>query len=254
MSYHQRVYIVIVFLFIMVSALYVIKKQDNASVSLMIPSEQNIKQQIFISEKHTPYTAKEFSLVMGPKKFSNKQINDHKKLYFGYINKRNEIYDELQKVDRAQANNVSYSTFRGLKLAETFTRNAALLHELYFENIGAGTQMGEKTKDIILQNFGSISVFKEDLMATAASARGWALTCYNLDDQTVQNYLLDTHNDKVPVLTIPLLVIDAYEHAYMIDFGINRKEYLDILWDNINWDIIEQRVRKWIFQDLFLNT
>ena len=105
--------------------------------------------------------------------------------------------------------------------------------------------IGPRTQDALIKNFGSLAAFKEDLMATAISARGWILTCYNLDDHTVQNYLLDAHNEKVPVLVIPLLVVDTYEHAYMIDFGINRKEYLAVLWDNINWDVVEKRVKKW---------
>ena len=83
-------------------------------------------------------------------------------------------------------------------------------------------------------------------MATAISARGWVLTCYNLDDHRIQNYLLDAHNEMVPVLTIPLLAVDTYEHAYMIDFGINRKEYLILLWDNINWNIVESRIKRYI--------
>jgi Fe-Mn family superoxide dismutase len=194
-----------------------------------------------ISKRYQP---KEFTIVMGPKKFSDKQIKDHKELYVGYVNKRNEINDALQTVDKSKANQ-SYSALRGLKVAETFARNGALLHELYFENIGTGTTMGEKTQEIIVKNFGSVQAFKEDIMATAISARGWVLTCYNLDDNRVQNYLLDAHNETVPVLTIPLLAVDTYEHAYMIDFGINRKEYLNLLWDNINWDVVEERIKQW---------
>lgn len=191
------------------------------------------------------YQPKEFSIIMGPKKLSAKQISDHKELYAGYVNKRNEIDEALQTVDKSKANQ-SYSALRGLKVAETFARNGALLHELYFENIGTGTSIGPKTEEILIKNFGSVAAFKEDLMATAISARGWVLTCYNFDDQRVQNYLLDAHNETVPVLSIPLLVVDTYEHAYMIDFGINRKEYLVVLWDNINWDEVEKRIKQWI--------
>jgi Fe-Mn family superoxide dismutase len=100
-------------------------------------------------------------------------------------------------------------------------------------------------QDMINKNFGSLEVFKEDLMATALSARGWAITCYNFDDQRLQNYLLDTHNQMVPICVAPIVVIDSYEHAYMIDFGINRKEYLAVLWDNINWDVVEKRLQRW---------
>lgn len=231
--------------------LYVILTLINTYKSPAIPSIMQSDQVSLVSssissssQSHKKYQAKDFTIVMGPKKLSDKQIKDHKELYVGYVNKHNEIDDALQSVDKSKANQ-AYSAFRALKLSETFTRNGILLHELYFENIGTGTVMGPKTQELLISNFGSVEAFKQDVMATAIAARGWALTCYNLDNQRVQNYLLDAHNEKVPVLTIPLLVVDTYEHAYMIDFGINRKEYLSILWDNINWDVVEKRVVKW---------
>jgi superoxide dismutase, Fe-Mn family len=188
------------------------------------------------------YKPKEFTITTGTKKLSTKQIKEHKELYKGYVNKRNEVEEALQTVDKSKANS-THSTFRALKIAQNFTRNAAVLHELYFENIGTGTTIGQETQKLLIQNFGSIDSFKEDLFATALAARGWAITCYNFDDQRVQNYLLDSHFEKVPILCIPLLVIDTYEHAYMIDFGINRKEYLALLWDNIDWNVVEERIK-----------
>jgi Fe-Mn family superoxide dismutase len=236
MNFYKKSFIYMVCIIVIFVSLYgVIAYRDVLQDSLEMPTSD-------------PYIAREFVIEMGEKKFSSKQINDHKKLYEGYVKKRNEIHHGLKSVDRSQGNNITYSAFRGLKLAETFSRNAALLHELYFENIGTGTSIGILTQEIILKNFSSIQKFKDDLMATALSARGWALTCYNIDDQKIHNYLLDSHNDKVPVLTIPILVFDAYEHAYMIDFGIDRKEYLAVLWDNINWNVVEKRVQQWIKQ------
>jgi len=246
MNTHKKPFISVasVLLLVCLAFIIVVKKQklSISDTSKILPQSTTIEvfsANLVLGKR---YQAKEFSIAMGAKKFSSKQINDHKQLYVGYVNKRNEIDEALQTADRTNSN-ISYSVFRGLKISETFTRNAALLHELYFENIGTGTSMGSMTQEIIIKNFGTLEAFKEDLMATALSARGWVLTCYNLDDTRVQNYLLDAHNEKVPVLTIPLLVVDTYEHAYMIDF---RKEYLAVLWDNINWDIVEARVNKWV--------
>lgn len=203
---------------------------------------KEIEQEEVVEQR---YQIKEFITDDMSQVLSGKQVNDHKQLYVGYVVKRNEIDENLQLVDKSKSNQ-SYSTFRSLKVAETFTRNAAILHELYFENIAAGKKIGKETLQLVTDNFGSLKAFKDDLMATATAARGWAVMCYNLDDQRVQNYLLDAHNQFVPVMTIPLLVIDTYEHAYMIDFGINRKEYLAVLWNNINWDVVEERVKRFI--------
>lgn len=176
---------------------------------------------------------------------SDNQFQQHYKLYEGYVKKRNTIQQDLVAAKRTDQN-ITYSIFRGLKIAETFARNGSLLHELYFENIKSGTSLGKRMLRLIERDFGSFEAFKEDLLACAGCARGWALTCYNYDDHKIQNYVLDAHNQTVPVLCIPLVVIDVYEHAYMIDYGINRTQYLQLLWDNINWDIVEQRIKRWI--------
>jgi Fe-Mn family superoxide dismutase len=242
----ETFFFAIVLFILLYVILTIIHKNYQAIIPVLTNSSDDTSVTVsatapFVQKRYKP---KEFTILMGSKKLSPKQISDHKELYIGYVNKRNEIDEALQTVDKSKANQ-SYSQLRGLKVSETFARNGALLHELYFENIGTGTSIGPKTEEILIKNFGSIAAFKEDIMATAVCARGWVLTCYNLDDHRVQNYLLDAHNETVPVLTMPLLAVDTYEHAYMIDFGINRKEYLNLLWDNINWDVVEERVKQW---------
>ena len=245
MSYNKRLFgfigvlLLLLVLFLGITSRYYFIAPKKA-VEDAVASEQTFSDIRY----NAGYTTKKFSISMGRNKLSQKQLSDHLQLYAGYVAKRNEIAESLSVVKKDNVN-PSYSVFRGLKVGETFARNGALLHELYFENIGTGTQMEELTQKFIIDNFGSIDSFKQDLMATALSARGWAITCYNLDDQHVCNYLLDAHNERVPVLTVPLLVIDTYEHAYMIDFGIDRKTYLAILWENINWDVVEARVKRW---------
>lgn len=178
--------------------------------------------------------------------FSDSQLEQHMKLYQGYVKKRNEIDDALQTVDRANVANVTYSPYRALKIAQVFAHNGSLLHELYFENLGKSEGVGEKTAALINANFGSLENYKTDLLAGASCARGWVLTGYCLDDSKVKNFVLDAHHENVPVLVIPLLVVDIYEHAYMIDYGINRADYLKDLWATINWDVVEARVNKWV--------
>jgi superoxide dismutase, Fe-Mn family len=203
------------------------------------------EQKIF-ENKRLPlpkYSAQKFDLVGKLKGLSKKQIEEHEELYQGYVNKRNEITEQLEAADRSKANNVTFSPFRGLKLSETFAMNGDILHRLYFQNMGSsGKTIGPKTKELLIKNFGSVEEFKNDLFATAKSARGWAITAFTPDDGRVHNFLLDTHNQMVPALMIPLLVLDVYEHAYMIDFGIKRVPYLDVFWENIDWDVIEHRV------------
>ena len=188
----------------------------------------------------------DFKAVNG---LSESQLSQHHKLYQGYVNKRNEIEASLKTAERDKQS-PSYTVYRGLKVGETFALNGVILHELYFENIigGTGTKMGPATEALIKQNFGSVQQFKEDLIACASCARGWVMTGFCIFDGSVHNFLLDAHNETVPVLTLPLLMVDTYEHAYMIDFGINRADYLKIVWENINWDVVEKRIEMWVMK------
>lgn len=174
--------------------------------------------------------------------FSEKQISQHKTLWQGYINARKEIAEKLQTVDRAAAKSRTYSPYRALKLAETFAYNGDILHRLYFENLTATVMApSEQLQAFIAQTFGSFEAFKDDFIACGQSARGWVMTAYSLDDHKLYNFLLEEHNQCVPLLTVPLLILDVYEHAYMIDFGIDRTTYLNLFWEHINWDVVQER-------------
>ncbi len=176
---------------------------------------------------------------------SAKQLSDHEELYKGYVKKHNEIIRDLKSIDLSKSAS-SYSEFRCLKIGETFALNGTILHELYFENLAAHTSMGPLAKSVLEKHFGSIEKYKSDLFACAKAARGWAVTCYCMFDGSVRNFVLDAHNETVPLLAIPLIVVDTYEHAYMIDYGINRAEYLNVIWKNLNWDVIEKRMSSWM--------
>ncbi len=209
------------------------------------PAIMAIISLLLVSKQFTAHEAKTFDLesVEG---ISADQLEQHQKLYQGYVKKRNEIEQSLKTVDRANSANITYSPFRALKIAETFALNGSILHELYFENLGTGSKPGPQTLALIKENFGSLEKFKKDLLDAASCARGWVITAFTMDSSKVHNYVLEAHNETVPILSIPILVVDTYEHAYMIDFGINRAQYLDVVWKNINWDIVEKRITKWV--------
>jgi superoxide dismutase, Fe-Mn family len=73
------------------------------------------------------------------------------------------------------------------------------------------------------------------------AARGWVVLGYSLWDKQVHNFLIDTHNTNVPMGVVPLLVLDVYEHAYTIDYGVKRPPYLDAYFTNVDWDVVNRR-------------
>lgn len=188
--------------------------------------------------------AKTFDNLTTVEGISQNQLNQHLGLYQGYVKKINEI-DSLLKtaVPDVATMNGTYSMYRELHAEQTFALNGVILHEYYFENMGGTkTQPSNALKQVIVEEFATWDNYINHLMAVARSARGWAITGYNMRDKRIHNYLLDSHNQMVPVNVIPLLVLDVYEHAYMIDFGTKRPAYLDAFAKNINWSVVEQRL------------
>lgn len=171
----------------------------------------------------------------------------HDKHYAGYVSKRNEIEKELQGVDRSKAN-VNYSTFRALKIEETWNGNGMILHEVYWDTMG-GEGKHEDGMDVakkLSEDFGSVQAWKEDFIATGKSGRGWAvLVVDTLTDGKLRNVLFDFHNLGGLVGSMPLVAVDTFEHAYYHKFGPDRGAYLNALVDNIDWKKVEERFKKY---------
>lgn len=176
---------------------------------------------------------------------SNNQISQHRDvLYAGYVNKLNEIEEKLKTADRSKANQI-YSEYRGLKADETFALNGVVLHELYFENLGgSGGSPTGPVADLIKRDFGSIEQWLEDFRACGVAVRGWVVLAYSFYDRKLHNYGADAHHFNFPALAWPILVMDVYEHAYAIDYGVKRPPYIDAFIKNINWDIVNERLEK----------
>ncbi len=187
------------------------------------------------------HQAKKFDLTLDG--ISEKQISQHRDiLYAGYVNKLNEIEEKLKTADITKANQ-AFSEFRALKVEESFALNGVVLHELYFENLGVkSAKPTGKLSDLMARDFGSFDRWIENLKACGMAARGWVILGLCTYDGKLHNYCLDAHNDRVPVNVIPILVLDVYEHAYVIDFGVKRAPYLDAFVKNINWDAAAKRL------------
>lgn len=166
----------------------------------------------------------------------------HGKLYAGYVNKRNEIEEKLAAADKSQAN-ATYSEFGELKRQETFTADAMILHERYFKNLGGpSTSSGQaavpkgKILEQIKKDFGSHENWEAEFKASGLASRGWVVLAYDFNDSCLRNYSCDVHNAGGIWGSAPLIVLDVYEHAYFIDYGSDRKKYIDDYFKNLNWE------------------
>lgn len=181
----------------------------------------------------------------GLKGISDQQIEYHFETHYkGYVNKLNEIWEKLPLADRSKANQ-NYSEYRALKVEETFNYMGVLLHELYFENLkdGLGTKPSAELLSSIEKEFGSLDKWKEDFKACGIAFRGWAVLVQDPNTKKLINNGLDAHNAYGLLGTVPLLVLDVYEHAYYTDYGPKRAGYIDAFLENVNWSVVDGRLK-----------
>lgn len=172
----------------------------------------------------------------------NLQIH-HDKLYVGYVNKRNEILEKLETVDRAAAN-ATFSEYGELKREESFATNGQYLHEYYFSVLGGeGAQGGDLVKAIEAE-FGSFEKWLTDFKAAGMVARGWVVLAFDFNDGHLHNYLCDTHNHGGIWGAMPIIVLDTFEHAYFIDYGSDRKTYIEDYFKNLDWKAANELYEK----------
>lgn len=168
----------------------------------------------------------------------------HGKLYQGYVNKTNEILEKLSVADLSSANQV-YSQAGELKRQLSFAWNGVVLHEGYFESLGGeGSVIEGNLKKAIENSFDSIEKWQKDFMASGLAARGWVVLAYDFNSKQLQNYSCDVHNHGGIWGTAPIVVLDVYEHAYFIDFGTDRKSYIETYFKNLNWQRSEEKFNK----------
>lgn len=186
-------------------------------------------------------TAKKFaSLTAKLDGISERTMTEHYKLYEGYVKKYNEVMDKLRHADRASANQ-TYSELRSLKVALTFAIGGVKNHEIYFAHLGGtAREPRSRMKNAMERYFGSFEKWKEDLKATGMASRGWAWTAWDHDYEYLFNYAGDAQNTFPVWNATPIVALDVYEHAYYIDYGTARANYIDAFFRNLDWDVVEE--------------
>lgn len=188
------------------------------------------------------HNAKDFSgLLGGVTGLSDAQLTAHFKLYEGYVKKINEIEEKLMTVDKSLAN-YSFGEYSELKRREAVAFNGTYLHEMYFENmVGRPTEGSAALKSAIEGSFGSLADWEKDMRAAAASTPGWVLLTFNKMDQKLHHYIMYEHHMNYPVHQVPLMALDCWEHAFMIDYGIDKPTYVSAFLNALNWDVLNER-------------
>ncbi len=192
---------------------------------------------------HT-YSKIDFSHLKGLKGISDGQIEVHLGLYAGYVtntNKLNEILSEMVKADKTGT-----PPWAELNRRAGWEYNGMRLHEYYFGNLHPGGKgnPGPRFAAAVEKSFGSFEAWRKDFVACGSMRGiGWAIVYHDPMDKVVSNYWITEHDIGHPAGFLPILVLDVFEHAFMIDYKpAERAKYIEAFFGNIDWDEVEKRL------------
>jgi len=176
---------------------------------------------------------------------SDKQIEIHFGLYGGYVKNTNLLNEEIAGL--IKGGKVGSPEYSELKRHLGFEYNGMRLHEYYFGNLTSSAKdvdKGSKIYGQIERVFGSFDNWKTDFVKVGQMRGvGWAILYQDPITGNLSNHWITLHEDGHPVGFLPILVMDVWEHAFMVDYKpTERAKYIDAFFSNINWEAVQKRL------------
>jgi Fe-Mn family superoxide dismutase len=194
-------------------------------------------------EEKMTYNAKDYNRLIGMEGFSDTLLKNHFTLYQGYVTNTNKLSDTLgQLLKEGKTGTPEYAE---LKRRFGWEFNGMRLHEYYFENLGGkgGINKTGKLYQKLVSSFGSYEAWEKDFKATGAMRGvGWAVLYQDVLSGNFINFWINEHDVGHPSGGMPILIMDVFEHAFMIDYGLKRADYIESFFKNIHWGEVEKRL------------
>jgi len=189
------------------------------------------------------YEAKDYTRLIGMEGFSETLLRNHFTLYQGYVTNTNKVLDTLGQM--AKDGKIGTPEYSELKRRMGFEWDGMRLHEYYFENLGGKGDLGQSSRlrDKVAQEFGSYEAWEADFRGTGAMRGiGWAILYQDNVGGRLINQWINEHETGHLAGCTPVLVMDVFEHAFMIDYGLKRADYIEAFFKNINREAVERRL------------
>lgn len=190
------------------------------------------------------YETKNFDYLLGIVGFSEQILKNHFTLYQGYIanfNKLDQILSAMEKEGK-------FGTPEYAELNRRFgwEFNGMRLHEYYFENLTKQPKVFDKDSLLakkINAEFGSYEFWEKDFKSMGTMRGiGWVVLYYDSTADRLFNVWINEHDTGHFSGAVPVLVMDVFEHAYILDYGLKRAAYIEAFVKAIDWDIAEKRI------------
>jgi len=190
-----------------------------------------------------PYAAKDYGKLIGMEGFSETLLKNHFTLYQGYVANTNKVSDILAAM--LSEGRTAVPEYAELKRRFGWEWNGMRLHELYFGNLGGkGTlDPASKLAKAVAAEFGSASMWEADFRATGAMRGiGWVVLYQDRESGRLFNQWINEHDAANLAGAAPIFVMDVFEHAFMIDYGLKRADYIGAFFKNVDWKAAEARL------------
>ncbi len=166
----------------------------------------------------------------------------HDKHHRTYVEKANELIEKLMEARQNEA----FESISGLERALAFNVSGHVLHSIFWQNLGpdgGGEPRGE-LKDAIARDFGSFEHFKKQLVsvATGIMGSGWAALVWDPVVKRLGTTQIHDHQSELTVGGVPLLVLDAWEHAYYLQYQNEKAKFFEAVWNLWNWEDVSRRL------------
>jgi superoxide dismutase, Fe-Mn family len=190
------------------------------------------------------YQAKDYSSLIGMQGFSETLLKNHFTLYQGYVTNVNKLMDALSVL--LKDGKTATPEFAEMKRRLGFEFNGMRLHEYYFDNLGGKAALDKNGKLGIklAEVFGSYENWEKDFKGVGTMRGiGWAVLYQDNITGMLVNQWINEHETGHFAGCLPILVMDVFEHSYMTDYQLKRADYIEAFFKNINWQIIEGRLK-----------
>jgi len=165
----------------------------------------------------------------------------HDKHHRTYVDTANECIEKLLEIRRKH----DFDSIAALEHKLAFNVSGHLLHSLFWQNLapGAGGKPQGPLAQAIERDFGGFDVFKEQLVHAAATitGSGWAALVWDPVIRRLGTTQIHDHQSEVTQGSVPLLVLDAWEHAYYLQYQTDKKRYFEAIWNLWNWSDVARR-------------
>lgn len=188
------------------------------------------------------YTAKNYEHLLGTAGFSDQLLKNHFTLYEGYVKNTNTLVETLRSEKYAPGT----AEYNELTRRFGWEWNGMRLHELYFGNMKqGGVPMSEdgELKKVFNYLWKDVEGWKKDFIGVGGMRGiGWAVLTLDTEKHMVFNTWVNEHDMGHLAGGVPLLVMDVFEHAFMLDYGIKRADYITAFMNAIDWSVVEARL------------